>query len=266
MKHFLKYGGLAFSSMLTIALFIDLFGNGAYGILMAIAALALFEGGSIAWSHLQTQAQQGQRVITKFCMWACVLLSLASSSAQIVLSTNLWKPEGLDTGFIAILSVVAALVINVTGVFGYELLDPQRAKITKELDRQAKTKEGTDKLEDQILRTALIKADARVNDVAGLVSEALATEMRDDVITYLLSQTRGGANSSAARSIIDQAPQRKPDELPAAQPGILDRIKQAINPTPAAAQPLQTLASDSPEAVEVETAPPAAKRGRPKKS
>lgn len=255
MKQFLKYGGLAFSSMLTVALFIDMFGNGAYGILMAIAALALFEGGAIGWSHLQTQAELKQRIVVKTCMWTCVLLSLVSSGAQIILSTNLWKPEGLDTGFIAILAVVIAMFVNVTGIFAYELLDPERAETNRERDRQAKTREGTEKLENMVLEQALIKAKSRVNDVAGQVSESLAAEMRNDVVVYLLSQTRNGANSSAARAIIDQAPQHNPNDVPAPAPGLLDQIKALIGVQQKAPQPVQTMAADSPTVI-VETPAP----------
>jgi hypothetical protein len=236
MKQFLKYGGLFMSSLLTIGLFIDLFGNDAYGILMAGAALALFEGGSIAWAHILTQAKYGQRIVARFAMWFCVLASITSSGAQIIMTTDLWKPQ-FDTGFIALATVVLALVVNVAGIFGYEYLDPERAEINRELDRGAKTKSETDKLTDRLTNQALIKAGAKVNDIAGQVSDALASEIQHDVMIYLLSQTRGGANTiqlPAAQTVIDQPAQATATRPAAAppqpkpQPSRMEDIKDTL--------------------------------------
>ena len=193
MKTFLKYFGLAVSGLLTVSLFVDLYGATAYGIIMALLALALFEAGAIAWSSLMPLAKIGQRGIVKLCQWFCVSASVVSSCAQIILGTHLWEP-GFDVGFVTLLVICAALAVNVFGVFAYEQLDPARHEINRELDRQAKAREAAAKLEDRVIDQSLIKAESKVSEIAGQVSDALSYELRGDVVNYLLAQTRGGHN------------------------------------------------------------------------
>ena len=61
MQTLLKIGGLVFSAGLTLSLFTRLFGLTPFGLLMAIAALALFEGGAFGWAHLLPKAREAQR-------------------------------------------------------------------------------------------------------------------------------------------------------------------------------------------------------------
>ncbi len=223
MKAFLKYGGLALSSMLTVTLFVDLYGATAYGISLALAALALFEGGALAWAALLPHAKQGQRGIVKAAQWFCVVASVVSSGAQIILSTKLWIP-GFDVGFVTLLIIVGALAVNVMGVFAYEQLDPQRAEANRELDRQAKARDAARLLEDRVIDQSLIKAESKVAEISGAVSNSLADELRGDVVNYLLAQTRGGDNRrlKAPTTNYNAAPsgtaRREPD------PAALDEI------------------------------------------
>lgn len=193
MKTFLKYFGLTVSGMLTVSLFVDLYGVTAYGITLALFALALFEAGAVAWSTLMTVAKGGQRGIVKAAQWFCVTASVVSSAAQIILGTKLWEP-GFDVGFVTLLVICGALAVNVMGVFAYEQLDPSRSEINRDLDRQAKARAAAAKLEDQVVEQSLIKAESKVKEIAGRVSDELSTELRNDVVAYLLSQTRGGDN------------------------------------------------------------------------
>lgn len=191
MKAVLKYGGLLMSSLLTMSLFLDLFGYGAYGILLSIGGLCLFEVGALGWAALLPRAKGGQRGLVKFATWYCVAASVASSAAQIILSTNLWLAPP-ETGFITLMVLATALGVNVCAVFGYEMLDPDRAETNRELDRQAATRSAAARLEDRVITQSLIKAEAKVAEIAGQVSDALAGEMRGDVVNYLLAQSRGG--------------------------------------------------------------------------
>lgn len=214
MKAFLKFGGLALSAMLTVSLFVDLYGANAYGISLALAALALFEGGAIAWASLLPHAKQGQRGIVKGAQWFCVTASVISSAAQIILSTKLWEP-GFDVGFVTLLVICAALAVNVMGVFGFEQLDPQRAEVNRELDRQARARDAARLLEDRVIDQSIIKAEAKVAEISGSVSNSLAEELRGDVVNYLLAQTRGGRNHArldvAHYNATAPAARREPD-------------------------------------------------------
>lgn len=191
MKSYLKFGGLALSSALTMSLFVRLFGMGAYGLLMALAALALFEGGAIAWSHILTQAKHGQRAIAKLGLWFCILASVVSSGAEIILATNLWTAP-FDVSFLTLLVIVGALAVNVCGIVAYEQLDPASAARNRELDRQARARNEAARLEESIIDQSLIKAEGEVAKIAGSVSDLLARELTDDVSAYLLASTRGG--------------------------------------------------------------------------
>lgn len=193
MKAVLKYGGLLMSSLLTVSLFLDLFGYEAYGIMLSIGGLCLFEVGALGWAALLARAKGGQRSLVKFSTWYCVAASVASSAAQIILSTALWVAPP-ETGFVTLLVLASALAVNVCAVFGYEMLDPDRAETNRELDRQARAKEAAARLEERVIEQSLIKAEAKVAEIAGNVSDAMASEMRGDVVNYLLAQTRGGDN------------------------------------------------------------------------
>lgn len=206
MKYYLKFGGLLLSSALTISLFIRLFGFGPYGIFVALAALALFEGGAVAWAHVLGEAKQGQRSVAKLGQWYCVMASVASSGAEIILSTNLWE-AGFDVGFVTLLIIIGALGVNVLGAVAFDQLDPRTAERNRELDRSAKSKREAERLEERVIDQSLIKAEGKVNEIAGRVSDELAAEIRGDVLHYLLAQTRGGKNSRTL-----PAPTRAPDQ------------------------------------------------------
>lgn len=225
-KTFIKYGGLLMSSALTITLFTDLFGKYGdfYSWLMALSALALFEGGTILWGRMIDTARGNQRGVAKLCMWLCVGASIVSSCAQIVMSTDLWKPQ-FDMGLLALWTIAGALAINVVGVILFEFLDPDRAEKNRDLDRNARAQNEMYKLSDKVTEKALMKAGGMVEQISGDVSQQMAAEIQQDVIVYLLSQTRNGANSATAKAIIDQAPQAEPDKLPVAKPSLIDKVK-----------------------------------------
>lgn len=193
MKAYLKFGGLALSAGLTLGLFVRLFGANAYGIFLAVAALALFEGGAIAWNGVLADAKHGQRTISRSAQWFCVLASVLSSGAEIILSSRIWSPP-FDVGFMTLWIIVGTLAVNVIGVIKYEMLDPLTESKHRELDRAAKAKREAARLEDQVIEQAMIKADSEVARIAGSVSDALAAELRDDVTAYLLASTRNGHN------------------------------------------------------------------------
>lgn len=198
MKNYLKYGGLALSAALTFSLFIRLFGLGPYGLLMALFGLTLFEGGAAAWIRVLDESQYNQRSIAKFALWFCLLASVLSSGAELILSTNLWKAP-FDVGFATLVVIVGSLAVNVMGIVAHGLSDPDTAEINKTLDRQAKATQEIWKLEDMVERQSLIKARATVKDRVERISNRLSNEIADDVERGLLAQTRGGDNSQLGR-------------------------------------------------------------------
>ena len=208
-KYALKYGGLLMSALLTLALFFDLFAakDEAYRYAMAFSALALFEGGAFGWSHVLKSAKNGQRTVAKAAMWFCIAASILSSGAQIILSTNLYTPE-FDTGLVALITIVTALIVNVVGIFLYEGLEPGEIDKHRELDRQAKSRGEMYRIADKVEDEAFLKLDSMVQEVSKQVSDQLADELRYDTLNYILSQTRGGANYV-------QAPQARPIQIPA---------------------------------------------------
>lgn len=255
---FLKYGGLLMSSALTITLFTDLFGKYGdfYSWLMALSALALFEGGTILWGRMIDAARGNQRGVAKLCMWLCVGASIVSSCAQIVLSTDLWKPQ-FDMGLLALWTIAGALAVNVVGVILFEFLDPDRAEKNRDLDRNARAQNEMYKLSDRVTEKALLKAGGMVEEISGEVSQQMAAEIQQDVMIYLLSQTRNGQqlmiNQPAA---VTHAKEAKPAQLPSK----MEQLKKALGGNQGA--PMATMADDSP--MEVEMQKP--KKGRPKKS
>lgn len=190
MKNYLKIGGLLLSSLLTISLFVRLFGLGAYGILMSLAALALFEGGAVAWNHLIPKAKHDQRQIAKAAQWFCVGTSIVSSGAELILGTHLWEAP-FDVPFFTLLIIVAALAVNVIGVILFEQSDPNVAAVNRELDRQAKSGQEKERLADAILDQALMKTESRVAEIAGDVSDKISGDLSDDVRRFLLSRSTG---------------------------------------------------------------------------
>lgn len=239
-KTFIKYGGLLMSAALTIALFIDLFGKYGqfYSWVMALSALALFEGGTILWGRMIDTARGNQRGVAKLCMWLCVLASIVSSCVQIVMSTNLWKPD-FDIGLFALFTIAGALAVNVVGVILFEFLDPDRAEKNRDFDRQARAQNEMYKLSDKVTEKALLKAGGMVEEISGDVSHQMAAEIQQDVMIYLLSQTRNGQNlminQPAAVTHAKDAPPKK------AEPTPIEKFKAAFGKQDA---PLATLASD----------------------
>lgn len=184
MKTFIKWAGLFFSAGLTMSLFVRLFGLTPYGIAMAALALVLFEGGSEGWAQMLKVAQGGQREIAKAAMWFCVVASVASSGAEIILATKLWKPP-FDTEFITLAVIVGALAVNIMGIFRYEQLNPDTAKRNLALDRQARAMSEAHRLEDNIIDQSYTQAESKINEVAAEVADNLSGKLRDDVTNYL---------------------------------------------------------------------------------
>ena len=247
-KTFIKYGGLLMSSVLTLALFLTLFGRYGdfYAWLLAGSALVLFEGGTILWGKMIDPARGNQRGIAKLSMWICVGLSITSSCLQIIMSTDLWKPE-FDTGLVALFTIAIALAVNVIGAILYEFFDPDRAEKNMDLDRAARARNEMYKLSDKVAEKAFLKAGGLVEEVSGKISLALAEEMRIDVQTYLLSQTRNGEQSMQLPSNAAQQTINQPAATthPEAAPSLVDSIKQRLGVQPQPA-PMATMASDAP--------------------
>lgn len=199
----IQYGGLAFSGILTLSLFVRLYGNGPYGWLMGLAALALFEVGAGSWLHTLGQAKHRQRTIVRAAMWWCVLASILSSASEIILSTNLWEPA-FDIEFWTLIVIAGSLAVNLVGGLLYEMNDPDKAERARELDQRASMKEAAWRIEDKVLTDSISKAEQDTDSISQAVADALRGEIRTDSVGFLLGLTRNGAS-------------RQP-QLPAPQP------------------------------------------------
>ena len=189
MKALLKYGGLAFSGGLTLSLFVRLFGAGAFGLVMAGAALALFELGAAGWAHLLKTARDGQRQIARVCLAVTVALSLLSSCTEIVLATHLGARAFalIDLEFVTLLMIAAALSANVIGAICFEYAAPETTNKMRELERQAKARKAAHDLEDKVTELAITRAEAEVESVAADVAGRLAVGLREGIVTRLLA-------------------------------------------------------------------------------
>lgn len=167
--------GLVFSGLLTIALFLRLFGYELYGWTMAILALALFEMGAEAWSRALPEAKHGQRNIVRFAMWYCIAASLASSSSEIVMATNLYVYDKDSINLITLIVIVGALIVNVAGVFAHNQQEPDVVVNNREMDLEATYEDNEYKKLKRLAHLALKKADEQFEEK----SEELAKEISD---------------------------------------------------------------------------------------
>ncbi len=201
MNIYLKYGGLAFSAGLTISLFFRLFGTEAYGIVLAIAALVLFEGGTIAWSKILDHAEQGQRNVAYFALWYCAIVSIVSSSAEIILATRLWTPP-FDLNFVTLMIIAISLGVNVLGGLAYEQLDPDTADKHRELNRLAKEAQARANIEDMFTSHAVMQAKAKAKDVAGDMANEMGEAIKQTAVKRLKPQS---TSATYARDTVDLA-------------------------------------------------------------
>ncbi len=181
--------GLVFSAILTMSLFTRLFGLSPMGLIVSIAALLLFEVGALIWDKLKDTAQGGQRTVTTFCLVFTVSLSLTSSAIEIAQWTHLSAEalKLLDLEFITLLTIVGALVVNTAGGFLYGSLDPSRAMIHSELNRQAKLNAAREQLTDDAVQLSIVNGAGQVRQIAADIAQNLGTVVRDDVIKTTLS-------------------------------------------------------------------------------
>lgn len=197
MQTLLKIGGLVFSSGLTLSLFTRLFGLTPFGLLMALAALALFEGGAFGWAHLLPKAREAQRTVAGFCLVVAVALSLFSSGAEIIMATRLGAEAlaQLDFEFLTLCAIVAALATNVIGALAYDAAKPETRRAAQKLAFEGRLAAMNYKAQNQIMDAAEMDADLRVEtrapQLALLISDraledtqravvALSTAGRDD--------------------------------------------------------------------------------------
>ena len=195
MKHFLKFGGLALSAILTLSLFIRLFGAGAYGISVAIMALILFEGGALAWARIVDHAEGGQRGIAYFALWYCAVVSVVSSGAEIILATQLWQAP-FDINFVTLAIIATSLAVNVLGVLAYEQNDPDTAEKHRELNRLAKESQAQASIEESFTTHAVMQAKAKAKSIAGEIAEQVGEVIKANAVQHM---TKGKQVSTFAR-------------------------------------------------------------------
>ena len=186
MNIYLKYGGLTFSAGLTVSLFLRLFGFEAYGIILATAALVLFEGGTIAWSKILDVAEGGQRGIANFGLWYCAVVSVVSSGAEIILATKLWTPP-FDINFVTLMIIALSLAVNVLGGLAYEQLDPDTAEKHRELNRLAKEAKAEASIEESFTTHAVIQAKAKAKHIAGEIADKVGESIKDKAVNRMTS-------------------------------------------------------------------------------
>lgn len=203
MNGYLKYGGLLFSAGLTLSLFLRLFGVGAQGIIFALAALTLFEGGTIAWSRILNTAEQGQRGIAYACLWFSAIVSVVSSALEIVLSTSLWASP-IDLNFVTLIIIALSLAVNVLGVLRYEQLDPDIAEKHQELNRLARESAAQASIEDTFTTHAVMQAKSKAKAIAGDIADQVGETIKSSAVNRLTR--RAGVMSFAKDSSHSKQP------------------------------------------------------------
>lgn len=215
MQTILKIGGLVFSSGLTLSLFGRLFGLTPFGILMAVAALALFEGGAFGWAHLLHKAREAQRVVAATCLVIAVTLSLFSSGAEIILATKLGAEalKALDWEFLTLLSIVAALATNVIGALCFDAMKPETRRSAQKLAFEGRLAEMQFKAQNQIMDAAELDADLRVETRAPALARLISDRALQD--TQRAVQTLSTAGRDEQQPAQLPAPVAQAEALPA---------------------------------------------------
>lgn len=196
-RNVIKWGGLGLSALLTLNMFLRLFGLTLLGSLLAGMALTLYEFGALGWNRLlHAEARHAQRDVARICQWFCVITSILSSGAEITMVATLWQPP-FDVRFMTLLMIVSALAVNIIGIVLYEQREPIREEQHKELDRQAKNQKVMQSQQDRIIELSHSRLQAKVSEIAGDVADELADEMRNSVKGYL-SHVRKNINETPA--------------------------------------------------------------------
>ncbi len=185
----LKYGGIAFSAALTIKMFYDLFlpsSGPAFALLMCLSALAFFEGGGIAWSKLLETARGGQIAVAQLATWFCVICSIVSSASEIIMATNLWKPD-FDIQFFALSTIIAAVTVCLIGIFAYDQLNPDRLQMHRKAARAARAESKVHTEEDKVEALAMVKVDERAEAMAERVANIHADAIVERVAAIMLT-------------------------------------------------------------------------------
>lgn len=120
--------GLLGSGFFTVMLFLDIYGWQTFlGWFTGLMALGLFEFGAYGWRIGFVEAHgDGQRSVAGVGMFACSVLSVASTVMQIIMSSKLWVPSW-DEGAWTIAILAAAFLMNVIGGQLWELWSPKVA-------------------------------------------------------------------------------------------------------------------------------------------
>lgn len=189
MQTVLKIGGLLFSSGLTLSLFTRLFGVTPFGLIMALAALALFEGGAFGWARLLPKAREAQRTVAGTCLVIAVGLSLFSSGAEIIMATRLGADalKALDFEFLTLCAIVIALASNVIGALAFDAAKPETRRAAQKLAFEGRLAEMQYKAQTQIMDAAELDADLRVEtrapELARLISDRALSDTQRAVVT-----------------------------------------------------------------------------------
>ena len=185
----LKFGGLTFSGILTISLFVRLFGTGPYGLVMSFAALALFEIGAAGWASILEDAREGQRAIATVCLFITISLSLLSSMIEIIMATQLGANTlaDIDLPFITLFAIAIALATNIVGAISFQFNAPDVSNKTHELERQARIKRAQNHQRDILTDLSLTRAEEKLESMAADIANRIAEGTADQVITQLLA-------------------------------------------------------------------------------
>lgn len=167
-----------------MSLFLRLFGFEAYGIIMAVAAIVLFEGGTIAWSKILDTAEGDQRGVAYGALWFCAITSVVSSAAEIILATQLWEPS-VDVGFVTLIVIASALAVNVLGALAYDQLNPDTAERHRELNRLAREAKAQASIEDSFTTHAVMQAKSKAKVVSGEIADRVGESIKVDAINRM---------------------------------------------------------------------------------
>jgi hypothetical protein len=149
----LKVFGLVFSAGLTLSLFSRLFGLTPFGVMMAVSALALFEGGAAGWAFLLEKGREAQRTVAAACLVITTTLSVFSSASEIVLATKFGAGAfaAIDFEFLTLSAIVIALTTVVVGALLYEAMKPETREAARKAGFDARLAEITYSAQDTVI-------------------------------------------------------------------------------------------------------------------
>lgn len=202
--------------------------------ILAAVALLAFDLGLVAWTIVFLKAAEGgiQRAIAMLMIVVnliCVCVGFMGDTLLVSGDSGLLQVLDMSSRQTIVMITAAAIAANIAATIFYHMADP--ANLRRMTEESAR-----DKITSQALAAISQQANILAEELAPVIAADWVRSMRADFSAALVE------------------PRDEVKRLPAAQPSRLDAIKERLS-APATTPVMVTMASDSPEAVEVASAP-----------